>query len=222
MKLHMAYCFSYDRAWMIVVWTDDCGELLEYALFHRKTAYKDAWERTKQLIKRAGTLWTIVLAKIGLMFHDELLMWLRTMSDTKKGRQRITIISIDLESTLNIHFYPGIMSSSIEEPNQDTSQYPYSPLENSKEGFNASKDMTETQILVLNHRISYSHKREKAFKGILQVEAIADKENWITPLATGYLVHHSLPNKNLNPVMEQFNNDPFIAEVKSSHRIDIY
>ncbi|KAG2213915.1 hypothetical protein INT47_001184, partial [Mucor saturninus] len=55
--------------------------------------------------------------------------------------------------------------------------------------------------------------RERAYKGILRTEAVTEKENWMTPLATGYMIYHALPNKNVNPCMEQFNNEPFVAEV---------
>ncbi|KAI8080555.1 mediator complex subunit 13 C-terminal-domain-containing protein [Thamnidium elegans] len=221
-NLHMAYCFSYDRVWMAVVWTDSQGELLEYALFPRKTAYRDAWERTLKIAKRTDFPWTIVITKVGLMFNDEYLHWMRYVSNSHK--YWITIIGIDLETGLNLHFNTSPMDTST---GSDKNQLTPTLLNSSgnsqttrgyvqeKNTQNSHIDMmfNEAQSLVLNHRISYSQKRERAYKGILRTEAITEKERWMSPLATGYLIHHPIQNKNLNPCIEQFNNEPFVAEI---------
>ncbi|KAL7327403.1 mediator of RNA polymerase II transcription subunit 13, variant 2 [Mucor circinelloides] len=227
--LHMAYCFSYDRAWMAVVWMDDRGELLEYDLFSRKTAFKEAWNRTLEIAKRTAFPWTIVIAKLGLMFNDELLYWLRYVSTAIE--HRVTIVAMDLESGLNLHFsacYPNRDATAQQDDPRQPSfldaqgkthttasglTYAREQGKHHRTNSNRSTDAGEAQILLLNHRISYSQKRERAYKGILRPEAITEKENWMTPLATGYLIHHSLPNKNVNPCMEQFNNEAFAAEV---------
>lgn len=227
--LHMAYCFSYDRAWMSVVWVDDRGELLEYDLFSRKTAFKEAWHRTLAIAKRTAFPWTIVIAKLGLMFNDELLYWLRYVSTAIQ--HRVTIVAMDMESGLNLHFnacYPSRDSTATAASAQQQPSFldahgqthaggmGYPREQQSKHrrpNSSTSTAVSEAQILLLNHRISYSQKRERAFKGILRPEAITEKENWMIPLATGYLIHHSLPNKNVNPCMEQFNNEAFVAEV---------
>jgi hypothetical protein len=215
---------------MSVVWIDDRGELLEYDLFSRKSAHKDAWKRTLEIARRTDFPWTIVIAKVGLMFNDELVHWLRyTSSCTKK--YRVAIISIDMESGLNLHLQTRFSdaSTSLDITAQSKSQLSSAFLDASgksriighnqcQQNNNQNAGSTqlfdsETQILVLNHRISYSHKRDRAYKGILRIEAITEKESWMMPLATGYLIQHSLPNKSVNPCMEQFNNAPFIAEV---------
>lgn len=219
----MAYCFSYNRAWMSIVWTDGCGELLEYALFPRKSAYKEAWERTLDIAKRTAFPWTVQITKVGLMFNEELLHWLKFISNTDYG---VTIVALDLESELNLHFNMGFPDTPFHtERNQQAPTlldsfgkshtiggYP-TQEKNATKTRNTDK-VDEAQILLLNHRISYSQKRERAYKGILRTEAVTEKENWMTPLATGYMIHHALPNKNVNPCMEQFNNEPFVAEVK--------
>ncbi|KAI7891231.1 mediator complex subunit 13 C-terminal-domain-containing protein [Mucor mucedo] len=221
-KLHMAYCFSYNRAWMSIVWTDGSGELLEYALFPRKSAYKEAWERTLDIAKRTAFPWTVQITKVGLMFNEELLHWLKFISNTDYG---VNIVALDLESELNLHFNMGFPDTPFHvERNQQAPTLldsfgkshtigGYPPQEkNATQARNTDK-VDEAQILLLNHRISYSQKRERAYKGILRTEAVTEKENWMTPLATGYMIHHALPNKNVNPCMEQFNNEPFVAEV---------
>ncbi|GAA5797454.1 hypothetical protein HPULCUR_002838 [Helicostylum pulchrum] len=217
-NLHMAYCFSYDRVWMAVVWTDSQGELLEYALFSRKTAYREAWERTLKIAKRTDFPWTIVITKVGLMFNDEYLHWLRYISNSHK--YWVMIIGIDLETGLNLHFNTSPMDTSI---SRDENQSTPTLLDSQtirgyvqeKNTHNSHVDvvLNEAQSLVLNHRISYSQKRERAYKGILRTEAITEKERWMSPLATGYLINHPIQNKNLNPCIEQFNNEPFVAEI---------
>lgn len=224
-SLHLAYCFSYNRAWMSVVWIDGRGELLEYAIFPRKSAYKDAWERTLKIAKSTDFPWTIVIAKLGLMFNDELLHWLKY---TQHGHKYwLNIVGLDLESGLNLHFnaiYPdhqyGLDNKHQQPPTLlDSFGRSISSVgtgykqDAGSDNGDEKKKVNEAQMLLLNHRISYSQKRERAYKGILRTEAISEKENWMTPLATGYLIQSSLPNKNVNPCMEQFNNEPFVAEV---------
>lgn len=223
----MAYCFSYDRVWMAVVWTDSQGELLEYALFSRKTAYREAWERTLKIAKRTDFPWTIVITKVGLMFNDEYLHWLRYISNSHK--YWVMIIGIDLETGLNLHFNTSPMDTSI---SRDENQSTPTLLDSQtirgyvqeKNTHNSHVDvvLNEAQSLVLNHRISYSQKRERAYKGILRTEAITEKERWMSPLATGYLINHPIQNKNLNPCIEQFNNEPFVAEVHIKKSLSHY
>lgn len=225
--LHLAYCFSYDRAWMSVAWIDNRGELLEYSLYPRKSAYKDAWERTLKIAHLTDFPWTIVVTKIGLMFNDELLHWLK-YAMSKENKYKFSIVGLDMESGLNLHFsgcFPEQTSNTINERNQqpptllDSSGKSVRGIEKSYKldsQSKASKDEIHgdtAQVLLLNHRISYSQKRERAYKCILRTEAVAERENWMTPLATGYLIQHALPNKSVNPCMEQFNNEPFVAEV---------
>ncbi|GAN07643.1 hypothetical protein MAM1_0170d07145 [Mucor ambiguus] len=233
--LHMAYCFSYDRAWMSVVWVDDRGELLQYDLYSRKTAFKEAWQRTLEIAKRTAFRWTIVITKLGLMFNDELLYWLRYVSTSIE--HQVTIVAMDVESGLHLHFnacYPN--RDKVTSQLQDSQQPSFLDAQGKTHvavagGMNYGREqqgkhhqsnsttctaVSEAQILLLNHRISYSQKRERAYKGILRPEANTEEENWMIPLATGYLIHHSLPNKNVNPCMEQFNNEAFVAEVCAS------
>lgn len=76
--LHLAYCFSLDRRWMTAVWTDNRGELLEFAVLYSAdnkplgSLFEEAWCRTTEISQRTGHAWTFVIAKIGLMFHQEL------------------------------------------------------------------------------------------------------------------------------------------------------
>lgn len=222
--LHMAYCFSYDRAWMSIVWTDGRGGLLEYSLFPRKTAYKEAWERTLEIAKRTDFPWTVIITKVGLIFKEELLHWLKYISNTHE--YGVAIIGLDLESELNLHFNTGFSDttapSNIDRNQQTPILSDYFARSHTIAGCQQEKNLkntknvdivNEAQSLLLNHRISYSQKRERAYKGILRAEAITEKESWMTPLATGYMINHSLPNKNVNPCIEQFNNEPFVAEV---------
>jgi hypothetical protein len=224
-SLHLAYCFSYDRSWMSVVWIDGRGELLEYALFSRKTAFKEAWERTIEIAKRTDFSWTIVITKIELMFNEELVHWSKYISSNNKNKYWVAIVGLDFESGLNLHFN-ACFPATIKPENNSQQQTPtmldsfgrsvsvaVQQLKQQKHQQDNKNIASEAQILLLNHRISYSQKRVRAFKGMLRTEAISEKENWMTPLATGYLVHHSLPNKNVNPFMEQLNNELFTVEV---------
>lgn len=78
--LHLAYGYSLDRRWMVVVWTDHRGELVEFAVLRasaRQSApfvavFEEAWKRTKEIADQTDFVWTFVIVKLGLMFENEL------------------------------------------------------------------------------------------------------------------------------------------------------
>lgn len=74
-----------------------------------------------------------------------------------------------------------------------------------------SLEPSTTRALLLNHRIAYTRKRERASLGITLMESIMEPDDWMLPLASGYLIHS--PSKNENASMEQLNYDPLIIEV---------
>ncbi|KAI7854657.1 mediator complex subunit 13 C-terminal-domain-containing protein [Circinella umbellata] len=112
--LHMAYSFSLDRRWMVIVWSDHRGELLEFAVLEIQAAsnkqpvsplvkvFTEAWTRTRDIANRTGVAWSYVLAKIGLIFESELQAWLDAFhTTTKKFDAKVAIVSIDIESPLH-------------------------------------------------------------------------------------------------------------------------
>jgi hypothetical protein len=194
--IHMTYCFSFNRNWMAVVWVDAHGNQLEHALFDRKAAYKEAWSRTLEIFQQYSLPGRIIITKIGLMFEDELLYWLRYVSQKK-----VVIVSLDIETGLGLHLYEN-------EPTFD----PLEPILGKARPSEKLHD-DHVQSVVLNHRVLYSQKRERAYKSILRTEALSETESWIMPLATGYLIHRLGAESDVNPVFEQANTKPFIAEV---------
>ncbi|KAG0172639.1 mediator of RNA polymerase II transcription subunit 13 [Apophysomyces sp. BC1034] len=199
--LHVGYCFSLDQRWMIVVWTDNRGELVDYSVLDVKNhsdpslrdIFDEIWWRTKEIAQRTAFPWTFVIAKLGLMFENELQAWLNTIS----GEDKVAIVSVDIESAL--HVYP--MSE------QETAEFPHTPGSASNtptpESVNTptaspmlanarSSDTSangDTRILLLNHRVAYSQRRERAARGIIAVDTMKATESWILPLASGYLIH---------------------------------
>ncbi|KAI8381278.1 mediator complex subunit 13 C-terminal-domain-containing protein [Radiomyces spectabilis] len=231
--LHVGYCFSLDLRWMIIVWTDNRGELLEFTVLamdnpaekgvQYNAAFEEAWWRSKEMARRTGAPWTFVIAKIGLMFEEELQAWI----DVLPSEEKATIVSLDLESSLNVQ-----VSSAEQETTPEFAQTPGSsattgtpesigtPTGNgplSSLGGASSRTSTdatpvgqgETRTLLLNHRVAYSRKREKASQGILATDAVTETERWMLPLATGYLIH--TPTEP-SP-QDQFNGSPLVVEV---------
>ncbi|KAI9252879.1 mediator complex subunit 13 C-terminal-domain-containing protein [Phascolomyces articulosus] len=103
--LHMTYCFSLDRQWMILVWTDNQGEMLEFSVIHIMNkplshAIDEAWRRTKELAQCTGFAWTLVISKMGLMFEDELQAW---MDAIPTADEKVAIVSVDIDSALRVH-----------------------------------------------------------------------------------------------------------------------
>ncbi|KAF7725867.1 mediator of RNA polymerase II transcription subunit 13 [Apophysomyces ossiformis] len=203
--IHMAYCFSIDRKWMAVVWTDNEGELLEYAVLNTTKAaskgrmwgvFEEAWNRTKEISQRTGMTWTYVIAKLGLMFEKELKVW----SCIIPKDESVAIVNVDMESILQVdslsNQYPDVAQA---EPSQCNSHE------------TEPTDSGTTQILLLNHRIAYTRKRERASLGITLIASATEPEDWMLPLATGYLIH--TPSKDEGANAEQFGGNPLVLEV---------
>ncbi|KAI7864024.1 mediator complex subunit 13 C-terminal-domain-containing protein [Spinellus fusiger] len=225
--LNLGYCFSLDRRWMIVVWTDHRGELIEYAILDYASSlnnrlssiFEEAWLRTKAVAKRTGFPWTIVIAKIGLMFEDELKAWTSTIPSDEK----VIIVCVDIDSTLNLHFTNDDGNASTE-PQQplNTGYGLMSPTPNSSSmntgsphhansSNTAEMDPGDTHTLLLNHRVAYSQKRENISKGALLTGFSTQSEDWILPLASGYMIHKA--PRNDSSYKDQFNGNPLIMEV---------
>ncbi|KAI9319187.1 mediator complex subunit 13 C-terminal-domain-containing protein [Dichotomocladium elegans] len=101
--LHLGYCYSFDRKCLILVWTDNQGEMLEYAVVFVNDqplarVIWDAWMRTQEVSRRTGFEWTFVISKLGLMFEEELQAWV----DCLPVDQKIAITCIDMNSALRL------------------------------------------------------------------------------------------------------------------------
>lgn len=227
--LHMGYCFSFDKRWMIIVWTDNRGELVEFTILDNQrynlpltVVFEEAWARTKDIAKRAGFAWTFVIAKIGLIFEEELQAWIQCVSNEEK----VAIVSLDIESSLYVSPTSDINSMN------DLSSNPSDTLGNTNAHnmMNASASASasgggskkmfgdvdtfgsgQTKALLLNHRVAYSNKRERASYGILDMDPISEVEDWMIPLASGYMIH--TPPSTENPNNELFNCNPLVIEV---------
>ncbi|KAI9278643.1 mediator complex subunit 13 C-terminal-domain-containing protein [Phascolomyces articulosus] len=117
--LHMAYSFSLDRRWMVIVWSDHRGELLEFAVLEIQSVsskmpvsplvkvFTEAWTRTRNIARRTGISWSYVLAKIGLIFESELQAWLDSLHSTGDSNEKVAIVGMDIESPL--HFDDEIL-----------------------------------------------------------------------------------------------------------------
>lgn len=126
--IHVAYTFSLDRRWMVVVWTDNRGTMMDFSVLEIQTdttigspltgVFKETWTRTKRMAERTGLQWNTVLAKMGLIFEGELqgkahllrdvYLWvsMRTLKyilwtvwvDIVEGEDKVAIVSLDIES----------------------------------------------------------------------------------------------------------------------------
>jgi hypothetical protein len=83
--MHVAYTFSLDNRWVIAVWIDARGEMIDFMVLQvnghvrepdwHLNAIKEIWERTKHICGRAGFTWKFTIGKLGLMFGNELSGW---------------------------------------------------------------------------------------------------------------------------------------------------
>ncbi|KAI9305769.1 mediator complex subunit 13 C-terminal-domain-containing protein [Cunninghamella echinulata] len=264
--LHMAYGYSLDRRWMVIVWTDHRGELVEFAILRSSTrqgtpfisVFEEAWQRTKKIASQTDFPWTFVIVKLGLMFENELQAWVHVLPDNEKA----SIVSLDMESSLHVdtlneqeessHYYtpdtPNVGGGHVSTPppttssssSQNTTSSP-SPMSssnnnntsnsNSNSGSGSGGGMhkyniyhpgdhseifttaTTTKILLLNHRVAYSRKRQRISEGITLMEANSDPESWILPLASGYLIQVPKQGNPTSMSEEQFGRDPSVIEL---------
>lgn len=236
--LHMGYCFSFDKRWMIIVWTDNRGELMEFTVLDNArhnlpltNVFEEAWARTKEIAKRTGFAWTLVIAKIGLLFEEELQAWIQCISS---NQEKVAIVSLDLESSLYVNptcsdIHHGNMndlsndsslnSSATNTPNMTptsatASNSHHHQQHHGKKMFSdvdTSEGPGQTKAMLLNHRVAYSNKRERASYGILSMDPISEVEEWMIPLASGYMIH--TPPITENPNNELFNCNPLVIEV---------
>lgn len=215
--LHMGYTFSLDKRWMIIVWTDNRGEMVEFAVLdnHRhhlplSSVFAEAWTRTKQMSKRTGFTWTFVICKMGLVFEDELTAWITCLPN----HERVAIVSLDVESTLyvnttNVDTMMNDMHAPTDTLNNNTPNM-MNAAATTKKIFSDTNENGQTKALLLNHRVAYSNKRERMSFGILGLDSIS-KEDWMIPLASGYMIH--TPPTTENPNNELFNCNPLVLEV---------
>ncbi|CAO3637830.1 unnamed protein product [Cunninghamella blakesleeana] len=252
--LHIAYGYSLDRRWMVVVWTDHRGELLEFAILRSSTrqgtpfisVFEEAWQRTKKIASQTDFPWTFVIVKLGLMFENELQAWVHVLPDEEKA----TIVSLDMESSLHVdtlneqddtssssHYYtpdtpnvstppsssqnaasspspnPNASSGSGSGGGSTTSKYNIYHTADHSDIFTTS---TTAKILLLNHRVAYSRKRQRISEGVTLMEANSDPESWILPLASGYLIQVPRQqgiNTSTATSEEQFGRDPCVIEL---------
>ncbi|KAI9499248.1 mediator complex subunit 13 C-terminal-domain-containing protein [Zychaea mexicana] len=224
--LHMAYSFSLDRRWMVIVWSDHRGELLEFAVLEIQAAssktpvsplvkvFTEAWTRTRNIARRTGIAWSFVLAKIGLIFESELQAWLDSLHSTGDSEEKVAIISMDVESPL--HFDDEVRSQHNEQDTTNAnvsdaytfaSSSPYNSTTNStpsgtiKPTATPAKELLDvdsgTYMIMLNHRMAYSRQRVNIYQGDLAMEPMNELDSWILSLSTGYLVI------SRNPALEQ-------------------
>lgn len=226
--LHMGYTFSLDKRWMIIVWTDNRGEMVEFAVLdnHRHqlpltSVFEEAWRRTRQISKRTGFGWTFVICKMGLVFEEELTAWIACLP----SNAHVAIVSLDVESTLYVN--TTTTTTSTTSANADTTHDMHTPTDTlntstptmmnstaattTKKMYSSdSQDTGHTKALLLNHRVAYSNKRERMAFGMLGLDSIS-KEDWMIPLASGYLIH--TPPTTENPNNELFNCSPLVMEI---------
>ncbi|RUS20078.1 hypothetical protein BC937DRAFT_86403 [Endogone sp. FLAS-F59071] len=235
--LHLAYCWSLDRRWFLCVWIDSRGELLEYAAFEtgqdigedisRNLApvFSEAWERTLRLARRTGFSWNFVVGKLGLMYNEELQEWMNVVRTTS----HVSVVCVDIDSPLQV--YPSTESASIlpEGMNTPTSSGAPTPeaftsttstpnnIFTTQNRLDVFEDASgETHALLLNHRVAFSKTRRRVIEGILGGDfAEGGDENWMLPLASGYLAQ--TPAKSEAPNKEKFCLEPHSIEIHLLH-----
>ncbi|KAF9139794.1 mediator of RNA polymerase II transcription subunit 13 [Mortierella sp. GBA39] len=126
--LHVGYGFSLDGRWLICVWTDHRGELLEQLVLDMTdntgrmlmsgksscangkhsssnsslpllTGIKEIWNRTLVYQKRGSFTWKTVISKLGLMSRIELQEWTRLTA----GTNYTAVVAVNIDSAMRLY-----------------------------------------------------------------------------------------------------------------------
>jgi len=112
--LHVGYGLSLDRRWLICVWTDHRGEMLEHLALDMREArmnqlgqqsrtlsscLEEIWTRTRVYQKRGSFSWKTVISKLGLMTRAELTEWTKLA----EGTTHTSIVAVNIDSPLRLY-----------------------------------------------------------------------------------------------------------------------
>ncbi|KAF9415169.1 mediator of RNA polymerase II transcription subunit 13 [Podila epigama] len=112
--MHVGYGFSLDGRWLICVWTDHRGEMLEHLALDMRgdeasgitkavptlmESLQELWTRTCIYQKRGSFTWKTVICKLGLMTRMELSVWARIT----EGTTHTSIVAVNVDSTLRLY-----------------------------------------------------------------------------------------------------------------------
>lgn len=113
--LHVGYCLSLDSRWLICVWTDHRGEMLEHLALDMREArmnqmtgqrsrtlsscLQEIWTRTRVYQKRGSFSWKTVISKLGLMTRAELTEWTKIT----EGTTHTSIVAVNIDSPLRLY-----------------------------------------------------------------------------------------------------------------------
>ncbi|KAI1320110.1 mediator of RNA polymerase II transcription subunit 13 [Mortierella claussenii] len=116
--LHVGYGFSLDGRWLVCVWTDHRGEMLEHmaqdmtdcsrrVMLTDQTRHapplesclQEIWTRTLVYQKRGSFSWKTIICKLGLMTRLELQEWTRLTS----GSSHTAIVALNIDSPLRMY-----------------------------------------------------------------------------------------------------------------------
>ncbi|KAG0083726.1 mediator of RNA polymerase II transcription subunit 13 [Podila epicladia] len=113
--LHVGYGLSLDSRWLICVWTDHRGEMLEHLALDMREArmnqmtgersrtlsscLQEIWTRTRVYQKRGSFSWKTVISKLGLMTRAELMEWTKIT----EGTTHTSIVAVNIDSPLRLY-----------------------------------------------------------------------------------------------------------------------
>ncbi|KAG0055406.1 mediator of RNA polymerase II transcription subunit 13 [Gryganskiella cystojenkinii] len=126
--LHVGYGFSLDGRWLICVWTDHRGEMLEHVALDMKGGHTarfnsrpqqqhqldpsvqcgrrtlmscldEIWMKSKIYQKRGSFTWKTVICKLGVMSQIELREWARLV----EGHAHVSIVAVNVDSPLRMY-----------------------------------------------------------------------------------------------------------------------
>ncbi|GAB5587738.1 mediator of RNA polymerase II transcription subunit 13 [Umbelopsis nana] len=237
--MHVAYTFSLDNRWVIAVWIDARGEMIDFMVLQvnghirepdwHLNAIKEIWERTKHICGRAGFIWKFTIGKLGLMFGNELSDWITTINNV----ENVSIIAVDYDSPFRVSHdseppaapdSSNTPSSSSGAPTPETFTPGATPSMNigSVNSPTAARstdifepESGESHGLLVNHRVAYSQRRQLVSHGMLFSQDMSTAEEWMLPLASAYLLQ--VPVKTAAPSREQFSLETQAVEVHLIH-----
>ncbi|CAG8596001.1 4677_t:CDS:2 [Paraglomus brasilianum] len=113
--LHVSYAFSFDRQWIVCLWTDDKGRHLESCNIPSRgkkirELLDDIWKRTVHEVKlrHAFTASQVLVCKLGEMSREERDAWLQSNTDSQP-QWSLLLVCVDIHSCLDLMPVEGIV-----------------------------------------------------------------------------------------------------------------
>lgn len=107
-RFHLAYCFSDDKEWLTVAWTDDVGKSSATSSYRLGGVHSlddiltEVWQATLAIVRQIGISWRLFIVKVGFMDDDEIKGWSFRATSTVDVKLELHLFNVEPSPALSI------------------------------------------------------------------------------------------------------------------------